>query len=175
MPTKSQASRKRKQQKRDKYLPALCNVTGVFLVLLVFVLFLPVTAPQLVGYEVFNVVSGSMEPNIPVDSVIYVKGIEPEDVEVDDVIAFYENRSVVAHRVLVNRQTMGEFVTKGDANETEDLNPIPYDALIGRVELHLPFLGKAMAMYSSNVGKIYLMLTFACGVMLNVLADRLRD
>lgn len=163
------------RSQKGRHLPTICRVLGAFLVLAVFVLALPVTAPRLAGYEVYDVVSGSMEPNIPVHSAIYVHPIAPEDVEVDDVIAFNDGQAVIAHRVVVNRQTMGEFVTKGDANNTEDLSPIPYDALIGRVELSLPFLGRAMALYASNVGKIYLMLTFACGIMLNVLADRLRD
>ncbi|MBQ9318000.1 MAG: hypothetical protein IJ203_14440, partial [Atopobiaceae bacterium] len=72
MVTRSQAARKRKQRARDKYLPGLCNAVGVFLILLVFVIFLPITAPQLAGYEVFNVVSGSMQPYMPADSAIYV-------------------------------------------------------------------------------------------------------
>lgn len=168
-------SPKRSKAKRGAFLPAFCSVFGALLILAVFVLALPVTAPRLFGYEVYNVVSGSMEPSIPLDSVIYVHAVEPAEVEVDDVIAFSDGSSVIAHRVVVNRKTMGEFVTKGDANNTEDLNPVPYDALIGRVELSLPFLGKAMALYASNVGKIYLALTFACGVMLNILAERMRE
>ena len=162
-------------KKKGMFLPALCNVLGALLILAVFVLALPVTAPRLFGYEAYNVISGSMEPSIPVDSVIYVHSVDPEEIEVDDVIAFNDGDSVIAHRVVVNRATMGEFVTKGDANNAEDPNPVPYEALVGRVELNLPFLGKAMALYASNVGKLYLVLTFACGVMLNILAERMRE
>ena len=175
MATRSQAARKRKQRARDKYLPGLCNVVGVFLILLVFVIFLPITAPQLAGYEVFNVVSGSMQPYMPADSAIYVKPLEPEEVKIDDLAAFNGDDSVVVHRVVDIRPDTSEFVIKNDTSDANESDTISYDALIGRVEMHLPLLGKALAMYTSGVGKVYLVLTFACGVMLNVLADRLRD
>ena len=154
--------------------PVLCNVLGIFLIVLVLALILPLTLPRMMGYEVFNVISGSMEPAIPMGSVIYVTHVEPEDVQVDDVIAFIDDGSVVAHRVVTNRTSLGEFVTKGDANNTEDLFPIPYDSLIGVVALTVPMAGAAMSLYSSPVGKVYLFMTLACGVMLNILADRLR-
>ena len=165
----------RKEFKYTKAAPMLCNLIGTLLILGVFVLCLPITAPRIFGYEIYDVLSGSMEPEIPVGSVIYVQKVDPSEVEVDDVIAFYDGESVIAHRVVTNRTSLGEFVTKGDANEVEDFDPIPYDALIGRVELHLPMLGRAMALYASNVGKIYLLIAFACGIMLNLLAERLRE
>lgn len=154
--------------------PVVCNVLGVFLIVLVLALTLPLTLPRLMGYEVFNVISGSMEPAIPMGSVIYVTSVDPEDVDVDDVIAFMDDGSVVAHRVVTNRTSLGEYVTKGDANNTEDLFPVPYDALIGVVALSVPMAGAAMGLYASTIGKVYLVMTLACGIMLNILADRLR-
>ena len=165
----------RKKFKYTKAAPMLCNLIGTLLILGVFVLCLPITAPRIFGYEIYDVLSGSMEPEIPVGSVIYVEKVDPSEVDVDDVIAFYDGESVIAHRVVTNRTSLGEFVTKGDANDVEDFDPIPYDALIGRVALHLPLLGHAMALYASSVGKVYLLLAFACGIMLNLLAERLRE
>ena len=165
----------RKKFKDTNVAPMLCNLIGTLLILGVFVLCLPITAPRIFGYEIYDVLSGSMEPEIPVGSVIYVEKVDPSEVDVDDVIAFYDGESVIAHRVVTNRTSLGEFVTKGDANDVEDFDPIPYDALIGRVALHLPLLGHAMALYASSVGKVYLLLAFACGIMLNLLAERLRE
>ena len=144
------------------------------LIIGVFVLTLPLSIPRLMGYEVYEVISGSMEPDIPVGSAIYVRSVDAADVQVDEVIAFHEEGAVVAHRVVENRIDTSEFVTKGDANSAEDLNPVAYDELIGVVALHVPLVGRAMTLYASNVGKVYLLLTLACGVMLNILADRLR-
>ncbi len=55
-----------------KLIPALCNLLGTLILVLVIASCLPLTVPRLFGYEIYEVVSGSMEPEIPVGSVIYV-------------------------------------------------------------------------------------------------------
>ncbi|MDO4400843.1 MAG: signal peptidase I, partial [Coriobacteriia bacterium] len=156
-------------------LATLCNVFGVLLLVAVIGLCAPLTIPMIAGYQVYDVVSGSMEPEIPVGSAVYVKATDPVTIEVGDVIAYQDEKGVVSHRVTVNRTSLGEFVTKGDANDVEDLHPIPYDAVLGRVEMSIPGIGAFMAIYASTAGKVYLLLIAACGVMLNVLAGRMRE
>ena len=155
-------------------LATLCNVLGTLLLVLVVALCAPVTVPMLAGYQVYDVVSGSMEPEIPIGSVVYVKDVSPGEVKEGDVIAFYDRDGIVVHRVVINRTSLGEFVTKGDANETEDLNPIPYESFVGIVEAKIPMMGTFMAIFASTVGKVYLLLTAACGVMLNMVAGHMR-
>lgn len=157
-----------------KALPALCNVLGTLLLVGVIALCIPLTVPPFMGYQVFDIVSGSMEPEIPVGSAVYVKEAVPESIEVGDVVAYQDSGSVIVHRVTTNRDSIGELVTKGDANNTEDLRPVKYDAVIGRVEAQMPFVGTFMAIYSQAIGKVYLILIAACGVMLNMLAGRMR-
>ena len=115
-----------------------------------------------------------MEPEIPVGSIIYVKPVEPVDVAAGEVIAFQSGDSVVTHRVIMNQQVEGQFATKGDANTAEDVNAVPYGALLGRVERHYPMLGALLGLYGSTVGKVYVLCFAACGAMLNVLAGRMR-
>ena len=76
--------------KSRKLLPGLCSMLGTLLILAVIAAFLPLTVPRLLGYEVYEVISGSMEPEIPVGSVIYVKAAEPEMISGGDIIAFGE-------------------------------------------------------------------------------------
>ena len=159
---------------RSKMVPILCNIFGTLLLVGVIVLTVPLSVPRIRGYQVYAVVSGSMEPEIPMGSVVYVFPGEPADAEVDDVIAFYREESVIVHRVTANRTSVGEFATKGDANKEEDPDPVPYDAYIGIVERSIPALGQFMSLYASTVGKIYLLIAAACGVMLNILASRMR-
>lgn len=155
-------------------VPTLMNVLGSTLIVAVFALTLPLVVPKLLGYQVFDVISESMEPAIPVGSVIYVREAEPSDVQVDEVIAFMDDGDVVAHRVVANRTSMGEFVTKGDANNAEDPKPVPYDELLGVVAMHVPVVGRFMSLYASTFGKVYLGLALGCGIMLNMLADAKR-
>lgn len=157
-----------------KMLPGLCNLLGTLILLLIIAVCLPLAIPRFAGYEVYEVVSGSMEPEIPVGSVVYVKHVVPDDIAEEEVIAFWSDSSVIVHRVMQNKTVEGEFVTKGDANDAEDLRAIPYSDLIGRVEYHFPVIGRLMSLYAMRVGKIYLFLVAACGVMLNMLAGILR-
>ena len=53
-----------------------------------------------------------------------------------------------------NRIVMGEFITKGDANQKKDMNPIPYENFIGKVALNLPSLGYIAQIITSLEGKI---------------------
>ena len=157
-----------------RLLPLLCNVIGVAIILIVILFCLSLILPRYLGYELYDVVSGSMEPEIPVGSVIVVDRIEPEEIQVGDIIAFWAGGSVVAHRVVENRTIAGEFVTKGDANDTEDISAIPYSALIGIVIYHLPRLGQVITVYTSPVGKLYIIGFAACGLLFNILGNRLR-
>ena len=86
---------KRSDAKGGKLIPALCNIAGTLILLSVIASCLPVTVPRFMGYEIYNVVSGSMEPEIPVGSVIYVEEAVPEEVQEGDVIALWSNDSVV--------------------------------------------------------------------------------
>lgn len=162
-----------RKHRAHKWLPGLCRITGIALLVLVIGLCLPITAPRIFGFEIYDVVSGSMEPEIPVGSVLYAKACDLQDVNEGDIIAYTDVDGVVAHRVVTNRSSLGEFVTKGDANNVEDREPVTYDRVVGRVAFHLPVLGMAIALYASAVGKAYLLMVAGCGFMLWLLADRL--
>ncbi len=116
-----------------------------------------------------------MEPTLPVGSLIYVEILTPEEIQAEDIIAFRSEGTVITHRVLRNRMVEGEFVTKGDANAAADMNTVLYEELIGRVKYHIPVLGSLMALWTSTLGKLYALCVAACGVMLNMLASRLRE
>lgn len=152
-----------------------CRVLGTLILLFVILSCLPVTIPRYLGYEIYHVVSGSMEPEIPVGSILYVERVRAEEIAEGDVIAFQSRDSVITHRVVKNRQVEGEFVTKGDANAAEDMNTVPYGDLIGRVKCHFPLIGKIMVLYTSTAGKVYLIAFALCGALLNLLAGRLKD
>lgn len=175
MEIKASPSGQRSEKRGRKWIPALCNFLGTIILLAVIITFLPLTVPRALGYEIYNVVSGSMEPEIPIGSVIYVESVEPATIAEGEIIAFHSEDSIITHRVVQNRSLQGEFITKGDANPGEDMNPVAYSEVVGRVTRHFPVVGRLMAVYASRVGKIYILILTACGVMFNMLAKRLRD
>ena len=165
---------KKKARRGGKVTPALCDCLGFLLIILVILLLLPSTVLKYMGYEVFEVVSESMEPALPVNSMVLVKPCDWKEVEAGDIIAYRGGDTVVVHRVVQNRVVEGEFITKGDANEQQDIAPVPYSALAGKVVWHLPILGGMLSILTSMIGKIYLGLLLLCGLLLNILGRRLR-
>lgn len=159
---------------KRKAIPVLCNLAGTLILLSVILSCVPFTLPRLMGYGIYGVVSGSMEPEIPVGSVVYVEEARPEEIPEGDIIAFRGGESLIIHRVVQNKVVEGEFVTKGDANAAQDREAVPYARFAGRVACHIPGAGPLMALYAGPVGKSYAILFALCGAMLNMLAGRLR-
>ena len=153
---------------------ALCSVIGTVILIAVILLMMSLFLPRLVGYNVYNVVSGSMEPAIPVGSIVYVRPDDPDDIEIGEVIAFQGGDGVVTHRVVEKRTGDRTLVTKGDANKDNDLRPVEYDRVIGSVALNIPVIGSFMSRLTTLSGKLYLLCLIICGALLNVVASRLK-
>jgi len=161
--------------KGGSFLPALCSIIGTAILIGVIILLIPMSTPRLFGYDMYNVVSGSMAPEIPVGSMIFVEAVDSGELKEDDIIAFYRNGSVITHRVVENNILEGKITTKGDANNTEDMAPVMYKEVIGRVRFHIPILGDLSSHLTSSFGKIYLLALIVLGLLLHLLAVRLRD
>lgn len=148
---------------------------GIVLLVLVILLCIPITVPRVFGVQVYNVISGSMEPAIPTGSLVYVKSVQPSQVEADDVIAFYssvDSGAVTTHRVVENHTVSGEFITKGDANEENDPLPVDYDYLLGKVILNVPILGELLAMAATLYGKIAMACMIGAAVIFLAIGSR---
>ncbi len=126
-----------------KTLKKIWNVLSTVLVAVFVVLAVFLMGSRLLGYRVFTVISGSMEPEYRVGDLIYVKETDPADVKVGDPITFVlnENLVVATHRVVEIDAENQHFYTKGDANEAPDAQPVHFNNLIGRPEFAIPKLG----------------------------------
>ena len=127
------------------------------------------------GYEVLVVQSGSMEPVYHVGSLIYVKSVEPEELEVGDVITFELGNGVRGtHRIIEVLDNNGEisFITKGDANEMEDNKPVVEDAIVGQVKFTIPKLGFFITYIQQPPG-IYIAISVAAMLLLLIILPEL--
>ena len=135
----------------------ILGAIGIILMVLTIAACLSLVIPKIAGYDTYIVVSGSMEPNIPVGSIVFSKEIDPADLQKGDVIVFIDparGTTPITHRVVSNDTAEGTIVTKGDANEREDANPAAYDNIVGKVCFHVPRMGFVAAMLTSTLGKI---------------------
>ena len=98
---------------------------------------------RLLGYQVYTVLSGSMRPSYAEGDLLYVEPVKPSQVKVDDPITFVLNEklTVATHRVVRIDTENQLFYTKGDANGTEDTDPVHFNNLIGIPRFSVPLLG----------------------------------
>lgn len=170
----SEYGKNAEKKSRKNPLSTAARILGTFLLILVVAVCIPLTIPRFFGYQIYSVISGSMEPEIPVGSLVYIGTMEPEDAQEGDVVAFYgarDSASIITHRVVENRVFMGELITKGDANREADMNPVPYENFIGRVEHSFPGAGTFAELFTSHMGKITAGGLIAAAILLHMLAN----
>ncbi len=96
--------------------------------------------PNIFGFSVMRVQTGSMEPELRVGSIVITRHVPQEEISVGDIISFYSidpglNNQVETHRI-VEEHYVGkerEYITKGDANQADDSYPVIYRNVIGKV------------------------------------------
>lgn len=88
------------------------------------------------GHSVFEVQTGSMEPEISAGDWIIVK--YENNINLNDIVTFEYNDEFITHRVIESYN--GTYVTKGDANNAKD-TPISKDQIVGKVVKILPNFG----------------------------------
>lgn len=109
---------------------------------------------RIFGLQPYAVLSGSMEPNFPVGSLLYVKKTDVKMLTVGDVITFsLEGDIVVTHRISgVERDNGLAFRTKGDANAQEDGGMVLPEDIIGTPVFVIPRLGYAAYFIQTPLG-----------------------
>lgn len=165
-------------KRKHKRAGSICNIVGIGMIVAMIILYSLLVLPGIFGYQMYNVITGSMEPSIPVGSLIYVSDAEPEGIKEEDVIAFYssvEDGSIITHRVVMNNVVSGTFNTRGDANDSQDPTPVDYDNYIGKVELTIPYMGKVLTVMSSMYGKLAGVCIILAGAVLSILGTRQKD
>lgn len=123
-------------------LNKVCNILMVIVLTVLIIIAGLLLVPKIVGYETFAVISGSMEPKIPVGAIVYTKETSFENLNINDVISFDTNNgSRVTHRIIEVDTDNQQFITQGDANNVKDADPVAYQQVIGKVTLTIPLLG----------------------------------
>ncbi len=116
-------------------------IIAVALVVLLRVVFTPAgEVPSIGGYSFLRTLTGSMEPAIPVHSLVVVQETPAEELQVGDIITYVSTSSSLegslnTHRITQVNNNDGKitFRTKGDANAVEDNETISPENVVGRV------------------------------------------
>lgn len=143
-------------------------VSGILMVLLISVASIVVISkasggePQLFGYQLKTVLSGSMEPGMKTGSIIAVKLAEDKTgLKKGDVITFQEEEILITHRIteVVNSGDSVLYRTKGDNNNAEDVNPVLSDNVVAEYTgFTLPYVGYFINFSQSKNGAFLLLI-----------------
>ena len=104
---------------------------------------------HLFGYSFFKVVTGSMEPEIQAGENIIIK--KCDEYKIGDIITYIANDgNLVTHRIISIID--GVYHTKGDFNNTEDMEPVSNNQIYGKVIFHFhSFLPNSFLTYSKHI------------------------
>lgn len=121
----------------------------------------PEKPPAVLGNTPLVVLSGSMSGDAPdhieVGDLIFVGKVEPEDLEVGNIIAFMQGKTVVTHRIIdIQTGESGEllFYTQGDANNAPDQSPVAESELVGIYKGRIPKVGDFAIFMQTPLGMI---------------------
>lgn len=153
-------------------LKRICKILNNIIICILIVFAIIMFVPKLLGWQNLVVLSGSMEPNISVGSMIIVSDIEPETLKPGDVITFQVNDStLVTHRVVSNNIELKQVITKGDANDVNDATPVEYSHIIGKLFISIPFLGYLSISMQSTFGIAIICTIVFVLILLNYLPE----
>lgn len=127
--------------------------------------------PTLFGYSTAVVVSGSMSGTIEVDDMVIIH--RRDSYSCGDIITYKDNGSLVTHRI-VEISEDGFYITKGDANNAVDSEPVSDDDVVGCVVFTIPKIGRLISALRTPFGMCCMVLVGIIFIEIPSLAEKLR-
>ncbi len=146
-----------------KILNIFLTVILILLVVLIaFIMFMRISGktPNIAGYMVFRVSTGSMEPDLMVGDVILSKSVDnPEDLKIGDVVTYqgivgnYKDKLITHEIVQEPYYDNGTcyVVTQGIANYESD-PPVPTENIVGIMVTKIPFINNIYSFFITPWG-----------------------
>jgi signal peptidase len=105
-----------------------------------------IVVPKAADAKPLTVLSGSMTGTYDIGDVVVVRPVDPDELGVGDVITFHpaaDDPALTTHRIeSISVGSEGRrFITRGDANNAADLNPVEPGQVVGEVWYSVPLVG----------------------------------
>ncbi|MBX8939275.1 signal peptidase I [Enterococcus gilvus] len=118
----------------------------------------PEEIPTVMGYAPMAVVTDSMNTGksdaIKAGDMVVTKKTNVDKLAVGDIIMFKNNQSAIIHRIVGYNEATNTFTTKGDANNTEDIDPVQKKNIIGKYMLRVPKVGDLILFSRTPLGML---------------------
>ena len=151
----------------------IANGLSTVVMVLVVLLALTLVGGRLFGMQTYAVLSGSMEPAYPTGALLYVRKVDPADIQPGQVITFLlDEHTVATHRVvevIPDPEEAGiyRYRTKGDANEAADAGLVHCKNVLGSPVACVPYLGYVITWIQNPPGT-YIAISAAAVLLLLV-------
>ena len=151
----------------------IANGLSTVVMVLVVLLALTLVGGRLFGMQTYAVLSGSMEPAYPTGALLYVRKVDPADIQPGQVITFLlDEHTVATHRVvevIPDPEEAGiyRYRTKGDANEAADAGLVHCRNVLGTPVVCVPYLGYVITWIQNPPGT-YIAISAAAVLLLVV-------
>ncbi len=151
----------------------IANGLSTVVMVLVVLLALTLVGGRLFGMQTYAVLSGSMEPAYPTGALLYVRKVDPADIQPGQVITFLlDEHTVATHRVvevIPDPEEAGiyRYRTKGDANEAADAGLVHCRNVLGTPVVCVPYLGYVITWIQNPPGT-YIAISAAAVLLLLV-------
>ena len=162
----------------------LCIIFGLMLICNLTIIIKGTVAPErppsVFGVTPMVVLSGSMsgeaEDHIEIGDLIFVGKADADELETGDVISFMDGDVFVTHRIIeiqTGEEGGLEFITKGDANNSPDIRPVPEDKLVGKYMFRIAKVGDFALFLQTPMGMVlFIALPLLAFIIYDVLRRR---
>ena len=135
--------------------------------------------PNIFGYKILQVMSGSMSGEFETGDTILIKEIKEEsDLKIGDVITYrIAKNTLVTHRI-VNITKIGEnlnYTLKGDANNVEDSEKILFSSIEGIYVKKLVLIGKIISFMQKPYGMVIIFVVPILLILYIINAERIKE
>lgn len=135
-----------------KIMKVVGNCLLAFVILICATIF---CAFNFMGYKMFIVLSGSMQPTIMVDDLVIIKQGSIKDVQKGDIITYLEDGTYVTHRVVDMENDNGvSLITQGDNNNTIDKVHPTATEYVGKYIMHISGGGTILSFLQTPFGMV---------------------
>lgn len=128
--------------------------------------------PKVFGYTSAIIISGSMSGAMEINDMVIAR-VQPSYAQRDVILFRDAHGTIVCHRIVALED--GSYITKGDANNVADADPVPPERVIGKVKLVIPKVGVVQVYMSHPLGMAALAAVVILVVMLPYFGRKKRD
>lgn len=155
----------------------ILRIVPTLLLAIVVILLILLQGLRFIGLTPYSVLSGSMESVYPTGSLLYVRDVEPSQLEVGDVITYeMTGGTLCTHRIVElvpDEEDSGviRFRTKGDENDSADSVLVGYNAVVGKAVFCIPFLGYLATYMAVPPGKYLAIAVVAAIILIEIISS----